>query len=233
MFHFCNVPMFQCCKQVFKCYNVPMLQCSNVATFQCSNVAILPSSNVEMLQPSNLPSCNHEGHQGGPAAEGEALRIRPISQRLTQAVLKTCQNPPESGSDKTPYPSQHPPALCRRERLSRPLASIFRPFFQTLILTLSLSSRGVPLEALGATLAFKGPPEAPKCLPKVTQIWLQTGFGEMLFLITPPMKIAHLGGPGGSEMEPKRRPRKNAAQRCSKMLPEAPRRGPRWSQGRM
>ena len=33
------------------------------------------------------------------------------------------------------------------------LASIFRPFFQTLILTLNLSSRGVPLEALDATLA--------------------------------------------------------------------------------
>ena len=106
-------------------------------------------------------STKHTNYQWGPAAGGEALRIRPISQRLTQAVLKTCQNPPESGSDKTPYPSQHPPALCRRARASRPLASIFRPFFQTLILILNLSSRAVPLEALGATLAPKVSPEAP------------------------------------------------------------------------
>jgi len=147
--------------------------------------------------------------------------------------LKTCQNPPESGSDKTPYPSQHPPALCRRQRLSRPLASIFRLFFQTLILTLNLNSRGVPLEALGAALAPKGSPEAPKCLQKVTQNSLQSGFGEMLFLMTPPMKMAHFGVPGGSEMELKRRPRNDAAQRCSKMLPEALQRSPRCSRGRL
>ena len=113
------------------------------------------------------------------------------------------------------------------------LASIFRPFFQTLILTLNLSSRGAPLEALGAALAPKGAPEAPKCLQKVIQIWLQTGFGEMLFLMTPPMKIAHFGSPGSSEMKPKRYPRNNAVQRCSKMLPEALQRGPRWSRGRL